>query len=457
MNGFDQLRSDLGRALANRDALSHHLINVTVECPDFEPSTVYGASQETYRVLWHQPEAGFAMVGIGVAERHEAHGRARFDLLSQARRHALASQPPRAPEAPLAFPAAFAGLSFSSTRGEDRLPLPDGLLLVPRLLFVRQSSGPSLLSVTLPALAGEAEAEAAVREAETLLRQEQETGPIETASTELELTEDIDVDTWSAGVLETLDAIEQSQVEKVVLARTVSATAPASFPIPSILRALASRYDHCTVFAYALGDVCFLGATPERLLKLENGRAQVDCLAGSITIGENDCDSHELARRLLADPKERHEHAVVVNAIDAALRPTCTNIEMPSQPDIKGTADVQHLHTPVTATVRPGADLFEVVESLHPTPAMGGHPRGAALPLLVRIEDFDRGWYAGPLGWVDSAGDGEFVVGIRSALVEGNHATLFAGAGIVEGSDPRREFDETNLKLQAMLWALRQK
>jgi isochorismate synthase EntC len=118
------------------------------------------------------------------------------------------------------------------------------------------------------------------------------------------------------------------------------------------------------------------------------------------------------------------------------------------------TADVQHLHTPVVAVARRDADIFALVEGLHPTPATGGQPRVAALDLIAELETFDRGWYAGPCGWVDAQGNGDFVVALRSALVRGDEATLYAGAGIVAGSDPRREYEETALKLRAMLWAL---
>jgi isochorismate synthase len=272
----------------------------------------------------------------------------------------------------------------------------------------------------------------------------------------LELQESVTREEWHSGVEAVLAAIEAGEAEKVVLARTLRAVARRPFDVNRVLVALARRYPHCTVFAHAIGRSCFVGATPERLLRLTDGAVQVDCLAGSVRRGANADEAALLAEQLLADAKERHEHAVVVRAIVEALRPLSEDVTAPQSPAVISTADVQHLHTPVAAVAHAGASIFDFVRALHPTPATGGYPREAALQRIAAIERFDRGWYAGPIGWLDAAGNGEVAVALRSALVEGETATLYAGAGIVAGSDPGREFDETGLKMKAMLWALQQ-
>jgi isochorismate synthase len=260
---------------------------------------------------------------------------------------------------------------------------------------------------------------------------------------------------WDVGIKTILEAIERSGVEKVVLARRVLAEAASPIQAGAVLRRLAERFPQCTVFAHAFDGACFLGATPERLLAFQDGRVKVDCLAGSIARGADPAADDRLARQLLGDPKELREHAVVAKAIREALSPACKSVNAPAGPATYRAANVQHLHTPFRATAKPGHDIFDFVERLHPTPATGGYPRAAALEILERCEGFDRGWYAGPTGWVDAAGNGEFAVALRCALISGAQATLYAGCGIVAGSDAGREYEETALKLQAMQWALK--
>ena len=188
---------------------------------------------------------------------------------------------------------------------------------------------------------------------------------------------------------------------------------------------------------------------------MKDGTVAVDCLAGSIGRATLPGADEELALALLHDPKERHEHQVVLRALAENLRPLCDELEIPSGPSILRTATVQHLHTPVRARVRGGIQVLDLVERLHPTPATGGYPREKALALIEKYESLDRGWYAGPVGWIDGAGNGDFAVAIRSGLVQGKNVRLYGGSGIVAGSDPAREYEETNIKLETMAWALK--
>jgi isochorismate synthase len=166
---------------------------------------------------------------------------------------------------------------------------------------------------------------------------------------------------------------------------------------------------------------------------------------------EEDC---ALGQRLLADPKERTEHAVVVDAVREGLAEVSTRVVTEAEPRLHKLANVQHLVTPIRAQVQPGRGVLDLVERLHPTPAVGGYPRKRALEVIRQVEELDRGWYAAPLGWVDAQGQGEFVVGLRSALLRGDAATLFAGCGIVADSDPATELAEAGWKLRPILSAL---
>jgi isochorismate synthase len=239
-----------------------------------------------------------------------------------------------------------------------------------------------------------------------------------------------------------------------VLARRVDITAAQHFGLDAALDRLRQRYPGTTVFAVRQGDACFLGATPETLVELHGSTVRADCLAGSYRRGVTEVEDRALGAALLSDDKERREHAIVVRTLCESLREICSDLQASETPSLRRMANVQHLHTPIKATTNGDRHVLELVERLHPTPATAGLPRQSSLCLIRRHEPFGRGWYAGPIGWLDAKGNGEFAVALRSALVSGNEASLYAGCGIVSGSDPAREYDESAIKLEAMLWAL---
>jgi isochorismate synthase len=222
----------------------------------------------------------------------------------------------------------------------------------------------------------------------------------------------------------------------------------------SALTTLAAEYPTCTVFAIGHQDACFLGATPERLIALRDGTASTVALAGSFPRGTSEAEDQALASRLRHDSKERAEHACVVSALREGLSGLCTRIIADAQPRVHQLPNLQHLLTQIRGQVAPGKTVLDLVERLHPTPAVGGYPRQRALELIRAYEALDRGWYAGPIGWVNRRGEGEFVVGIRSALLRTASATLFAGCGIVGQSNPAAEYAESCWKLRPMLTAL---
>jgi isochorismate synthase EntC len=211
-----------------------------------------------------------------------------------------------------------------------------------------------------------------------------------------------------------------------------------------VLSQLLAQQPSCVVYAYGNGQHSFVGATPERLVRLVGKHVEADALAGTSWPGS-------LA---LSEPKNRHEQALVVQAVCAALAPFCaTNpVAEPAQEHAAG--QLRHLRSRVAATVRPGTTLFELVRALHPTPAIGGFPVGAAQAWLAEHHEQRTGWYSGGIGLLSPDGDGEFSVALRSALLAGNTAELQAGAGIVAGSDAPHELAETTAKLGTLLAAL---
>ncbi|MFB6345492.1 MAG: isochorismate synthase MenF, partial [bacterium] len=185
----------------------------------------------------------------------------------------------------------------------------------------------------------------------------------------------------------------------------------------------------------------FVGASPELLVKKKDTNIETESLAGTIETGKSDREKQKLADQLSSNPKDLEEHRIVVDSIVDDLHSLTTSLNV-GERDIRSLDSVQHLYTPIHATASSSQHILEYVKQLHPTPAVGGLPREEALQSIRDVEPFDRGWYAGPLGWFDGEGNGCFAVGIRSALVRQRKAQFFAGAGIVSDSVPREEWDE---------------
>ena len=200
----------------------------------------------------------------------------------------------------------------------------------------------------------------------------------------------------------------------------------------------------------------FIGASPELLIERTGDRIVSHPLAGTVARSGDAHADEALVAGLMASPKARREHAYVVDVLRAALTEVCVDLDVPDRPSVMGLRNVSHLATRITARLDPRTPLtaLELTARIHPSPAVGGNPTPAALPYLQSVEGFDRGRYAGPVGWVDARGDGAWAIGIRSAEVDGAHARIFAGNGIVRGADPAEELAETQLKLQALLAAL---
>jgi menaquinone-specific isochorismate synthase len=259
---------------------------------------------------------------------------------------------------------------------------------------------------------------------------------------------------FQQGVRSALDLIDRQVFHKIVLAHAVDVRSLLPFNLTHSLHNLRIRHPDCYIFATGNGQgQTFLGASPERLISLRDRQLITDALAGSAPRGHTPCEDATLASHLLNSAKELHEHRVVIDFITQHLSDLgIASTHAPLR--LLQLANIQHLHTPIQATLPSDVHLFDIVAALHPTPAVAGMPREIACEHICRYELFERSLYAAPIGWVDHAGNGEFAVGIRSALMQGNHARLYAGAGIVAGSDPSRELAEVQLKLQALLSAL---
>jgi isochorismate synthase len=250
---------------------------------------------------------------------------------------------------------------------------------------------------------------------------------------------------WEGAVASALAAIGRGEVAKVVLARAIPLQAEQALPVLPVFAALAARSPGTFRFCVADGERAFLGASPELLFRVSGRAFSADGLAGTAPRGATETEDAAFGDGLVASVKDQHEHQLVVSAIAEALRPLASSVAMPAAPGLKRLPTVQHLHTPITAVLEPQASLGALLSAMHPTPAVGGTPRVEAMAMIRELEVGDRGWYAGPVGWV-GRDEAEFAVAIRSAYLQGAQAAVMAGAGIVAGSVPAHEWAETARK-----------
>ena len=256
---------------------------------------------------------------------------------------------------------------------------------------------------------------------------------------------------WMQAVEETVEAIEAGAFEKVVLARSVVVTSDVASDPFELAGRLRSGYSGCFTYAWESGEDAFVGASPELLAQVRGARVISEPLAGTTARGEGEDDDRQLGEQLMASTKNRHEHRLVIEDISSRLEPLTSEISVPSTPTLRRMANVQHLSTSIQGTLLAGRGLLDVVEAMHPTPAVGGSPTSDAVAMIEKMEQIDRGWYSGGIGWTTAEGDGQVAVALRCALLRGAQARLFAGAGIVSGSIPQLELEETRLKFGPVL------
>jgi menaquinone-specific isochorismate synthase len=349
-------------------------------------------------------------------------------------------------------PVAVGALPFS--------PDAPGELHVPALLLRRDPAGATWVTATAPAPAAPPPAAALLARLRDLAARQPESRPgpraAERDARGWPAARRLDrpdghLDAWRASVALALEAIAAGRLDKVVLAREALVEAERPFPRVALLRRLRSRAG-AEAFVYASGGL--VGASPELLVSRRGRVATSRPMAGTVPRGATAAAEARGLARLTGSDKEAVEHRLVVDAVTEGLAKVADRVEV-APAEVVRLATVAHLATEVTAALtEPLPSALELAGLLHPTPAVGGCPRDAAMAAIAALEPFDRGRYAGPVGWVDAAGDGEWAVALRCAALDGARARLLAGAGIVPGSDPDDEWAETEHKLAAMLEVL---
>lgn len=348
----------------------------------------------------------------------------------------------------------YCSFSFFSQSARAALDFPAASVVLPAWQILRQS-GQCILTTNLLLTANTAlapiltELESRIARLENLSQTKPPPiSPLGSASTQPSL---LAGQQFKASVATALRHMSGHPIKKIVLAHAFDLVRDQTFQPAHSLLQLRQRHPDCYVFAMQNSQGrTFIGASPERLLSLCQGQLITDALAGSAPRGATAKADRQLALRLLHSPKEQGEHRMVVDFLARQLTGLGLRPYYGPTPILLRLSNIQHLHTPMRALVLGRTHALQIVEALHPTPAVAGVPTREACEQIQRYEQFDRGLYAAPLGWVGANGDSEFIVGIRSALIDQNWARLYAGAGIVAGSDPEREWAEINLKFRAL-------
>ncbi|MCP2343073.1 isochorismate synthase [Actinomadura rupiterrae] len=255
---------------------------------------------------------------------------------------------------------------------------------------------------------------------------------------------------WEQAVATATGRIRAGHLRKAVLARDLIAHASRPIDARVLLERLSARYPTCYTFAVA----GLVGATPELLIRRSGDTVDSLVLAGTTARGTGPADDDARARELFRSGKDREEHSYAVDMVRDALAPLCTDLDVPDEPELLRLPNVTHLASPVHGRLAAHRTVLDVLAALHPTPAVAGTPTDRALELIRELEGMDRGRYAGPVGWVDARGDGEWGIALRCAELDGTRARLFAGCGIVADSDPAAELAEAQNKFRAMQEAL---
>jgi isochorismate synthase len=456
---------------------SRVLVSVVEPLPATDPLAAYAAAPEgVERVFWQHhdqlaPNAPRqAVAGIGAAHTITAQGGSRFqavaagwqDLLDSA----LITAPHDGERAWGAGPLLLGGFSFDPLRPHTATweTFPDALFTLPRFTIAESDEGSWLTTNVLlsPQHDLETVAQQTLRQRAALLHRMSHAIVAAPAAGAASALEDmLPADAWQDIVGRAARDVREGSFAKLVLARQARVTAPdVPFDAAQTMVRLRAANPGSFLFAFShpgeAGERTFLGATPERLLRLRDRTVETSSLAGSIRRGATAEEDAELGNALLASTKDRTEHAVVADMLREALAPVCRELSIPAGPALLRLSNVQHLFTPIRGVLSNGQTILDLVERLHPTPAVGGFPQRVALETIREREWLDRGWYAAPVGWLDRRGEGEFAVAIRSALLDSarHEALLFAGCGIVGDSDPAAEYAESRLKMQAILSAL---
>ncbi|PWU20336.1 MAG: isochorismate synthase, partial [Candidatus Rokuibacteriota bacterium] len=416
-------------------------------------------AEERYFV-WEQPERdGFAIGAIGSAATIDSTGgRDRFRSAAAQASEIMRDAVVDADLSQVAAgPLWVGGFAFAADGGRtpEWASYPSSLMVLPEIALVRRGETVTATATTVCRPGGDArELGARLLARLRTLRHDPMpmVDPDPLGGYELESVRP--PQEFERAVAEAARTVAAGDLRKLVLAREVTVRAGTPFRPAAVFDALRSAYPSCYCFCVGTPDAAFVGASPELLVRRAGAVVSTVALAGSTRRSADPAVDDHLGERLLHSAKDLVEHRIVVRTIERSLGAHSVWVTAAEDPSLVRVANIQHLGTPIRAQLAEPRSAIELAGALHPTSAVGGEPWERARPLVPALEQLDRGWYAGPVGWMDSTEDGEFCVALRCALLNGTVSHCYAGVGIVADSDPEDELAETEVKLQAVLPAL---
>ncbi len=453
----ESLQSGLSDCLARAASRGRRaVVSVTRPVEVTDPCAVAFASRlaSDRWFCWEQPDREFALGVLGVAHEVTSRGEDRFHDVA---RECLATEV--IAEEPTGLPAGagavwVGGFAFDADGGGTSpwSSLAPASMVLPELSICR-SGREAFATVNAVVRPGDdADAEMAALEARLASLRDEPLPLLDPHPTSrVEITSVRPPSEFERMISMATERIGAGEMSKVVLAREVLATASAAHDPAAVFGALREQFASCFCFCCGTPQAAFIGASPELLLRRSGAGVSTVALAGSTRRSSDPAVDDHLGEQLLRSDKDRREHRIVAERIARTLRPHAVWVESAPEPEIVKVANIQHMATPIVAQLAEPHSAVELAGILHPTPAVGGEPLGAAVAAIAEMEQMDRGWYAGPVGWMDATEDGEFCVALRSALLRDREAHLYAGVGVVAGSDPAAELAETEIKLQALL------
>ncbi len=435
------------------------LVSDSLPCPGVTLAGFLAQAKGQPRYYWESSRDAVAFAGSGTAIELIGWGDNRFDSIRQDAEALFAGAAIFNEKEPLAAPRLFGGFSFRADFVPDNTWadfMPAHFVLPHYQLLSVHGQTWLTINANVPLEDNPAELRAELREAlQTKITELQAAAiPDEDTPQYTELNYPMPFETWRDNIIEATDRMKHGELQKVVLSRVAEARFENRVDVLVPLRYLAQQYPDTYRFLFEPRPFhAFYGASPELLVGVRGDKIDVMALAGSIQRGKTAQADAAYAQELLNSAKDRHEHQLVIDEIKRRLLPLTNQLNI-GQTGIMRLSNIQHIHTPIDGTLKAHTGILPVLETLHPTPALGGEPREIAMDIIRTAEPVPRGWYAAPIGWIDQHMDGQFSVGIRSAVAQDKRVWMYAGAGIVAASDPVKEWDETALKFRPMMDAL---
>jgi isochorismate synthase len=461
---FTRLETAVKRA---RRAGREIMATISVPLPaDVDPSAVVCASKRAGEqwFAFEQPDRGrAALASLGEVAHLRASGPDRFAMVADRWRGMVAAAVADPAEGLGSGPIAVGGFAFAPDGGSSPhwAGFAPASLIVPEVALTRRAparesgEGRAEVRLTLAAMARPDDLAEELTERLERRLAELRDKPLPlldpAPAGRYQVASAMPPEHYESAVASAVRLIEGGELEKVVLAREVQVHAPRSYDPTAVFGTLREAFPSCFVFCAGRGDATLVAASPELLVRREGHRVSTLALAGSTRRSADPAVDDHLGEQMLRDESYREEHAIVARRIERTLRPHAVWVAAAPEPELVRIANIQHLATPIRAQLTDPIETLELVGLMHPTPAVGGEPAAPALRQIPALEGLDRGWYSGPVGWTDGAGDGEFCVALRCALLRGGVARCYAGNGIVRDSDPAKELAETEIKLQALL------